>query len=157
MKQYDAAPTPVTNPEKHLPKSFVTAKGSIYTYGPNGRCAGYKTATGELFEPFGITVFTDLEKNPYTEIALLQAAKEYTTKLVQADETFTSTGKYIESPEDVVDPYHLLVEFPRLDGRALTAPASLYPSLGQTVYEQTVVKGVVIATHVGNEVVAIEA
>lgn len=43
--------------EKRLPKSIVTAKGSVYTYLSDGRTQRFKAAAGETNEPQDILVF----------------------------------------------------------------------------------------------------
>ncbi len=64
-----AAPTALAAPEsgsnvssESAPKvkSFATAKGSIYTYLPDGRVSRFKAATGEQMEAQDLTVFVDI-------------------------------------------------------------------------------------------------
>lgn len=43
--------------EKSKPKQIKTARGSVYTYLPDGRTSRFKVATGETFEPMDVLVF----------------------------------------------------------------------------------------------------
>lgn len=51
----DANPQEVN--EQLKPKQIITAKGSVYSYLPDGRTQRYKAATGETFEPTDVLVF----------------------------------------------------------------------------------------------------
>lgn len=48
---------PKEDKEQLKPKQIITAKGSVYSYLPDGRTQRFKKATGENFEPMDVMVF----------------------------------------------------------------------------------------------------
>lgn len=66
--------------EKPKPVSFTTAKGSVYTYLPDGRTQRFKEATGESLDPQDVCVFLP----PYEEI-YAEAKKRFPEIFAEVD------------------------------------------------------------------------
>ena len=142
-----------------LPKTFVTEKGSVYTYGPDGRAERYKKITGEKFGKMGITVFFDADPDNKKRIvdAYERGSGKFSIHLVEIYD-----GKPVEiiDLKQVVNAENLRFCVMNLEKRklAFSTKASLTPKVGSVVYEQAPPRrdGDKSWSHLGHEVVKID-
>lgn len=120
-------------------ESFTTAKGSIYTYGKDGRTTRFKTATKEQQPTQDITVFVDL--SPAEEQQVLHAYRhvmpEYKGCKVYVLELNEKSGspKIVRHVSQVEDPNQLLLVILNGDKYELVKKATLTPTMGCSVFD----------------------
>lgn len=98
------------------PKKITTAKGSVYTYLPDGRTQRYKKTTGEIMEPMDIMVFVPawdvikykipkvyerFFKHIHTDFEYDQLILEYLHNKDKAIYITDENGKFLKTQEEV--------------------------------------------------------
>lgn len=145
----------------HNVASFETAKGSVYTYGEDGRVSRFKTATGEQDPPSDICVFLELDECQRQRVSDVAYEKVLGQELVILEDIGDNRGEMRLNLEEVEDPTKLSIGIWE-DRKKMIAklPATLIPTQGTVPLElshrMNPDRGVVRAyRHLGNEVVKI--
>jgi len=113
-------------------KSFETAKGSVYTYGDDGKTTRFKTATNEQNEPQDLTVFADFKGQQEDNfLEAIHRSKETGDKVYVVDEN----GKVIRNNKEAVGKKVNLVIVDK-DGKVTErAYAETAPKMGSSVFD----------------------
>ncbi len=163
--------------EKRKPRSVTTAKGSVYTYLPDGRTQRFKSVEQDLKEPQDVLVFIpDIEalsnwshysrlpnwmkEYPNEEVMEILASDyvhDVNHKVVLGD----SAGNTIKSNEEAVRAGELLLYFTdSLGNTEFALPVSIEPTLGATTFDAQFFKNEKgegrYKCHIGNKVVSID-
>ena len=113
--------------------TFKTAKGSVYTYLPDGRTQRFKTATNEQNEPQDLTVFVKFKDAEQEQDFLegIQRSERFGTKVYLIDQQ----GNKYDTNEQAAgkDVRLVLVK----DGKVIdTVETSLTPQIGYNTFDQ---------------------
>ena len=124
-----------------LPSGFVTEKGSVYKYNPDGKPEHWKY-DGSHNDPLGLTVFvegTDKNFDTLTRLGAQQShlPPEMQKKAYIAELDENRSGRRVFDISDVEDPEALFFVLVRpSDGQIIDGfPVSIYPKLGNNVFE----------------------
>lgn len=127
--------------ELGLPTGFVTEKGSVYKYTPDGKPERWKY-DGTHHEPLGLTVFvegTDENLDKLTRLGAQQShlPPEMQKKAYVAELEENRSGRRVFDISDVEDPEALFFVLVRpSDGQIIDGfPVSLHPRVGDNVFE----------------------
>jgi hypothetical protein len=137
-------------------KSFETAKGSIYTYGADGKTTRFKTAENKEYKKQDLTVFVELSEKENTEVLI--GINDYKVYVVesQADRSV----KKIRDNEDITSPDNIFLGVYKENGELLfSKKVSQHPINGYCPFDtRQFKKGGKIFTerHLGNKVVEIK-
>jgi hypothetical protein len=125
-------------------KSFKTSKGSIYTYGPDGRTMRFKTAAsarGEQaqYTPQDITVFVHL--NPEAEQRYLDALHAHTDDPAKKKKVYVveplpdGSPRIVRHISDAIDPNNLYLAALQNGQVVGSTKASIEPEIGAHVFD----------------------
>lgn len=124
-----------------LPIGFVTEKGSVYQYKPDGKPERWKY-DGTHHEPLGLTVFIEGTAGNLDTLTRLGAQQshlppEMQKKAYVAELDENRNGRRVFDISEVVDPGALFFVLVRpSDGQIINGfPVSLHPKLGDNVFE----------------------
>lgn len=151
--------------------SFETAKGSIYTYLPDGRVERFKAAAGENVEPSNVTVFIP-DWDTIAKIAPQDFLEKYENELQLNQEMLSyihggddakvfvidEAGNKIESQEQLQGVEQAFVCFAHGDQGDFVIPVSKDPKLNYQPFDTTKYKGGEEwkrRAHIGNKIVKI--
>ena len=117
--------------------SFTTEKGSIYTYGKEGRTSRFKTATNEQHESHDITVFVDFSENDARAFldAIYSANPDIKRKVYVLEKIPDGSPKIIRRFHDVTDPDRIYLGIIENGKLVLARKATLKPTKGYTVFD----------------------
>lgn len=151
----EAAPRPQDSID-----SFVTSKGSVYTYDKEGHTARYKTAKSEQQPTQGIAVFVELGLRDAKEVvaAYLTRSSNQRTRIFVVEHGANGQTRIITDATEIQDPSRLSLAIYQGDHIAKSRPVSLFPKIGSYVfdtrqYEQDGVQKT--ERHLGHKVTAI--
>ncbi|MGH7157240.1 MAG: hypothetical protein ACREGG_03985 [Candidatus Saccharimonadales bacterium] len=116
---------------------FRTAKGSIYTYGPEGKTTRFKTAAGEQQERQDITVFSPLtieEEQDYL-LAYRSEDRDGKTKVYVVERQPDDSARIVRDVTEVKDPDRVYLTIVK-DGQIVkNNKAFLQPVVGYSVFD----------------------
>lgn len=128
---------PNYSPEKaRFVRSFITEKGSVYTYDQNGQTTRFKTATGESNSKQDLTIFVQL--TPEQNQLVLESYQGHTKdKKVYVCEKRGHEFKIVRNLEQITDRNNVgLLVLRRSDQKVLLAKkGTLTPTLGFDVFD----------------------
>ena len=142
-------------------ESFMTSKGSIYTYDDVGHTTRFKAATGEVQPEQGITVFVEagVKDAPRVAAAYLLRSSTNKTRIEVVEAQEDGAIKIIKDATEVVSPDRLLVATFRDDRVVKSRSASLLPIIGRYPFDsRTFEEGGEVRTerHIGHRVTSIQ-
>lgn len=171
-------PSPEKQSQQKLPVSFMTERGSVYTYQEDGRATRFKAAVGEHYPAQDVTLFATLSKMDvahYSDTAYKhipgnnRLTREYLEHIKNRNiyifqRTPDGGGEIVDTLADIKDPSLLNIGIvdgdPANGGKmVLLHEASLYPSVGARVIELEhfdTGNGPERFYHLGHEVVSIQ-
>ncbi len=128
--------TPEARPQDSI-ASFITSKGSIYTYDEDGHTTRFKAKTGVEQPKQDITVFVDVGLRDARTIAAAYLLRSSTEKTRVAVVERQSDGSLliVNDIQDVSDPTALQVVTFRGDRVVKSKPASILPQVGLRVFD----------------------
>ncbi|MCX6727459.1 MAG: hypothetical protein NTX11_01435 [Candidatus Saccharibacteria bacterium] len=142
-------------------ESFMTSKGSVYTYDSEGHTTRLKAATGELQPEQGITVFVEagVKDVPRVAAAYLLRSSTNNTRIEVVETQEDETIKIINDVTEVSSPDRLLVAT-LSDGKVVKSrPASLFPVIGTYPFDSRTFEEdgeVKTERHIGHRVTSIQ-
>lgn len=140
--------------------SFVTSKGSVYTYGTEGHTSRFKMVKAEQQPTQGIAVFVDLGLRDVKEIAVayLTRSAAQRTKIFVVEHGTNGQTRIITDATEIQDPERLYLATYQDGQIAKSRPVSLFPKIGSYVFDtrQFEENGVVrTERHLGHKVTSI--
>lgn len=130
----------VNNPEQESkkPRSFMTERGSVYSYDETGRTSRFKKATNEQYEPQDLTVFLDLDDEDYKffRAALEGQNPDLKKKIYIVERKKDDKPEVRESLNEVQDSQRLYLAVVDKNGSIIKlVKASLKSEIGKTVFD----------------------
>lgn len=118
-------------------KLFKTAKGSVYTYGPEGKTTRFKTVTGEQRPQQDITVFADLSPDEEHEVlsGYLLGGKSKTKVYVLEVEQPDKPPRIVRDIGEVKDPKKVYLGVIKDGAYSLFKQVSVTPVVGWNVFD----------------------
>jgi len=117
--------------------SFVTEKGSKYTYDEEGRTVRHKLTSGETLEPQDVTVFVDFDDEEGQKVndSIHSENPELKRKIYVIERGEDNQPKVIRNFSDVENPDNLYLGLFK-DGKMVgSKKATLKPTMGNTVFD----------------------
>ena len=171
-------PSPENQARRKLPISFMTQKGSVYTYQEDGRVTRFKAVEAKHYPEQDVTIFvtlSDEDFSQYSDTAYKHLpgnnglAREYLEYIKNRSIYIFQRlpdggGEIVDSLDDIHDPAALnigIIDGDPADGGELVLlhEASLYPTLGARVIELShhdVGNGLERFYHLGHEVASVQ-
>lgn len=120
--------------------SFVTSRGSVYTYDENGQTTRFKAAANELQPTQDLTVFVDVERGDFLNVAkgylAFKAGRKSELQVIEQDED--DSMRVVERIDQVQEPERLILGLFSNGELIRSKPVSIFPKLGSHVYDSRV-------------------
>ena len=141
-------------------KSFVTEKGSTYSYNSDGMVSGFKTVEQKKY-PDSMAVFADFNEDEAKKVlaAIDHNRIDHNQKVYIVERQKDGTGNVVEGMEEIKDSDNLNLTIFNVVTResSFVKPVSLRPEIGKYVFEYNHDKnGNRSMRHLGHKVVAID-